>query len=77
MQELEKLKQELKRLNAEAAKIREVAVERRAEFGKKLNAKKQEVLARIAEAEKAALDVDAQPIDVTAWCGVNEPMPEL
>ena len=77
MQELEKLKRELKRLNTEAAKIREIAMEQRAEFGKKLNAKKQEILARIAEIEKAALDVDVKPIDVTAWSGVNEPMPEL
>ena len=77
MQELDKLKQELKKLNAEAAKIREVAVEKRAEFGRKLNAKKQEILARIAEAERAALDVAVEPLDVTAWSGVNEPMPEL
>ena len=76
MQELEKLKQELKSLNAEAAKIREVAKERRAEFGRKLNAKKQEILAQIAAAERASLDVEAEPIDVTAWSGVNEEMPE-
>ncbi len=77
MQELEKLKQELKKLNAEAAKIREVAAEKRAEFGRKLNAQKQEILARITEAEKKALDVEVLPLDVTAWSGVNEPMPEL
>ena len=77
MQELEKLKQELKKLNAEAAKIREVAAEKRAEFGRKLNAQKQEILARIAAAEKKALDVEVLPLDVTAWSGVNEPMPEL
>ena len=35
MVELEKLKQELKNLNAEAAKIREVAVDKRAELGRK------------------------------------------
>ena len=77
MQELEKLKQELKKLNAEATKIREVAVEKRAKFGRKLNAQKQEILARITEAEKRALDVEVLPLDVTAWSGVNEPMPEL
>ena len=77
MQELEKLKQDLKKLNFEAAKIREVAAEKRAELGRKLNAQKQEILARIAEAEKKALDVEVIPIDVTAWSGVNEPMPEL
>ena len=77
MQELERLKQELKKLNAEAGKIREVAKEQRAEFGRKLNAKKQEVLAKIAMAEKAALDVEVEPLDVTAWSGVNEDMPSL
>ena len=77
MMNLEELKKELKKLNAEAGKIRELAAERRAEFGRKINQQKQEILARIAEAEKAALDVDVKPLDVTAWSGVNEPMPEL
>lgn len=77
MQELDKLKQELKKLNAKAAKIREIAAEKRAEFGRQLNSQKQEILARIAEAERAALDVEAEPLDVTAWSGVNEPMPQL
>lgn len=77
MVNLEELKQELKKLNAEAGKIREVAAEQRAEFGRKINAKKQEILAQIAAAEKAALDVAVEPLDVTAWSGVNEPLPEL
>lgn len=77
MQELEKLQRELKKINAEAAKIRELAKERRAEFGRKINAQRQEILARIATAERAALDVEAEPIDVTAWSGVNEPLPEF
>ena len=77
MMNLEELKKELKKLNAEAGKIRELAAERRAEFGRKINQQKQEILARIAEAEKAALDVDVKPLDVTAWGGVNEPLPEL
>ena len=77
MQELERLKQELKKINIEAGKIREAAAERRAELGRKLNAKKQEILARIAAVEQRELDVRVEPIDVTAWSGVNEPMPEL
>lgn len=77
MDELEKLKAELKKVNAEAGKIREIHVTERAEFGRKLNEKKQEILEQIAEAERKALDVDVQPIDVTAWSGVNEPLPEL
>ena len=74
---LEKLKQELKKINAEAAGVKDLPVEKRAEFGRKINAKKQEVLARIAEAEKALIDVAAEPIDVTAWSGTNEALPEF
>ncbi|MBR3172304.1 phenylalanine--tRNA ligase subunit alpha [Candidatus Saccharibacteria bacterium] len=77
MQKLEELKQDLKRLNAEAAKIREVAAEQRAEFGRRLNAKKQEILAQIADLERASWDEDVEAIDVTAWSGTNEPLPEL
>ena len=77
MVEIEKLKQELKKLNARAAGIRELPVEKRAEFGRKLNAERQELLARIAEAEKKLLDIDVKPLDVTAPCGVNESLPEF
>ncbi len=77
MNELEKLKQELKKINAEAVGVKDLPVEKRAEFGRKINTKKAEILAKIAEAEKALLDVDAEPIDVTAWSGTNEAMPEF
>ena len=77
MQELEKLKLELKKLNAEYAKIKDVPLEKRVEFGQKLNTRKIEILAKIGEAEKAVLDVDVEPIDVTAFSGVNEPLPEF
>lgn len=77
MIELLRLKQELKKINAEAAKIRDAAPEKRAELGRELNKKKQEILGRIAEEERRSLDVEAEPLDVTAWCGVNESMPEL
>ena len=77
MVEIEQLKQQLKKINAEAAKIRELSVEKRAEFGRALNTKRQEVLNKIAQAERDLLDVAAEPIDVTAWSGVNEPLPEF
>ena len=77
MTELLELKQELKRLSAEGAKIRELPVEERAEFGRKMNQRKQEILTRIGEIEKAELDVDMLPIDITAWSGVNEALPEF
>ncbi|MBR3056070.1 phenylalanine--tRNA ligase subunit alpha [Candidatus Saccharibacteria bacterium] len=77
MVEIEKLKQELKDLNAKAAGIRDLPVEQRAEFGRKINLERQDLLGKIAAAEKALLDVEVQPIDVTAWSGVNEKMPEF
>lgn len=76
MVDLEKLKQELKKINAKAAGIRELAAEQRAEFGRQINEQRQKVLMQIKEAERAALDVKVEPIDVTAWSGTNEPMPE-
>ncbi len=77
MTELETLKQELKKINQEAAGVRDLPVEKRAEFGRKINAQKQEILAKIAAAEKALVDIAAEPIDITAWSGVNENMPEF
>ena len=77
MEELQKLKIELKELNVRASKIRELPVEERAEFGRKINVEREELLGRVAEAEKKMLDAPAEPIDVTAWSGVNEKMPEL
>lgn len=77
MTELEKLKQALKDLNIKAAEIREVPAEKRAEFGRKINAEKMEILAKIAEVERAEMDKEVVPIDITAWSGVNEKMPEF
>ncbi len=74
---IEELRKELKAVNAEAGRIREVSAGERAEFGRKINAKKQEILAKIAELEKAAVDAEVEAIDVSAWSGVNEEMPEV
>ena len=77
MVELERLKQELKRVNAEYAGIRDIVAEQRAEFGRRINEKKMAILAKIAEAEKAALDAEVQAIDITAFTAPNEPVPEV
>lgn len=77
MDEVEKLKAKLKEINLKARGISDLPAEERAEFGKKINEERQAVLAEIAEAEKRALDTEVSPIDVTAWSGVNEPMPEF
>ena len=77
MQELEKLKVELKNINAEYAKIKDIAPEKRGEFGREMNAKKNEILARIAVAEEALLEMEVETLDITAPCASNEPLPEL
>ena len=77
MQELEKLKVELKNINAEYAKIKDIAPEKRGEFGREMNAKKNEILAKIAAAEEALLDAEVEPLDITAPCASNESLPEL
>ncbi|MBR2753659.1 phenylalanine--tRNA ligase subunit alpha [Candidatus Saccharibacteria bacterium] len=77
MQELEKLKAELKKINSEASQIRNMPAEKRAEFGQKINARRQQVLDAMQEIEKKLLDVEVEPIDVTAWSGVNERIPDF
>ena len=77
MEVLEQLKKELKKINAEYAGIRDVASEKRAEFGRKINERKQAVLKQISDIEKAMLDTKVEPIDVTAFTAPNEPMPEV
>ena len=75
MQELEKLKVELKNINAEYAKIKDIAPEKRGEFGREINARKNEILAKIAEAEEALLDAEVEELDITAPCAPNEKLP--
>ena len=77
MQELEKLKLELKKLNAEYAKIKDVPAEKRGEFGRELNAKKNEILEKMRLAEEAMMDTEVVPLDITAPCAPNEALPEV
>lgn len=77
MEELEKLKLELKSLNSEYAKIKDVPAEKRGEFGRELNAKKNEILAKIKAFEESLLDAEVQPIDITAPCAPNEEIPTV
>lgn len=77
MEELEKLKLELKSLNSEYAKIKDVPAEKRGEFGRELNAKKNEILAKIKEQEEHLLDVEVLPLDITAPCAPNEEIPSV
>lgn len=77
MDELERLKKELKDLNAEYAKIKDVPKEKRSQFGKELNAKKMALLDKIMKAEEAQYDSEVEPLDITAPCAPNEKLPEL
>lgn len=77
MEELEKLKLELKSLNTEYAKIKEVPAEKRGEFGRELNAKKMAILEKIAKMEEALLDEDVSAIDITAPTAPNEALPDV
>ena len=77
MQELEKLKLELKKLNAEYAKVKDIPAEKRGDFGRELNAKKSEILEKMRQAEEAALDTEVLPLDITAPCAPNEALPEV
>ena len=77
MESLTELKAELKALNNEYAKIKDVAPEKRGEFGRELNAKKFAILEKIRQAEDAAWDEDVKEIDITAPTAPNEKIPEL
>ncbi|MDR3298285.1 MAG: hypothetical protein LBT19_02895 [Candidatus Nomurabacteria bacterium] len=75
--EMERLKGELKALNAEYGKIKDVPAEKRGEFGRELNVRKQEILGKMAELESEVLNAEVESLDVTAPMGVNEGISEL
>lgn len=77
MSELEKLKSELKNLNIEYAKIKDLPPEQRGDFGREMNAKKQKLLAEIAKAEEALESANVTPLDVSAPCAPNQPLPQI
>ena len=75
MPSISELKAELKRLNAEYAKIKDMPAEKRADFGKELNVKKQNIMQQIADAEAAAEDQEVFPLDITASRDINAEAP--
>lgn len=72
MSEVEKLKAELRALNAEYVKIKELPAEERGAFGREMNARKEKILAAIAQAEEAEESAAVEALDISAPCGVNE-----
>ena len=77
MPSISELKAELKKLNAEYAKIKDMPAEKRADFGRELNVKKQTLIQQIADAENAAADQDVVPLDITASRDINADAPEF
>lgn len=75
MSKLENLKNELKALGKDYAKIKELKAEERSAFGAKLNAKKSTILKQIAELEAATQSATIKPIDLTAPTAPNQPIP--
>ena len=65
---------ELKKLYAEIPKL---SPEKRSKFGQQINALKQTLEAAISERENAATDEAVELIDITAPCGINQPLPQL
>lgn len=77
MLELEQWKKELKQLNQQYAKIRELPPEERGEFGRKLNDQKQQILAKIKAVQLDDAELAVEPIDISAPCAPNEPIPRI
>ena len=77
MSDIAHLKQALKELNRDYSKIKDLDLSKRADYGKKLNAKKQSILAEIARLEQDAIDAEVVPLDITAPCLPNRPIPDL
>jgi phenylalanyl-tRNA synthetase alpha chain len=57
--------------------MKDVAIEKRAAFGRELNTKKTAIMDKIAKAEEALLDRKVEALDVTAPVAPNEKMPEV
>ena len=71
------LKAQLKQLNQEYSKIKDIPTEKRAEFGRTLNEKKQKIAAEIEALENEAESESVVALDITAPCAPNSSMPEF
>lgn len=72
MSDIDKIKQELKKLNLEYAKIKDLDPKDRKDFGIKLNKQREELNAKLEEAINAAEAGEVTPIDVTAPTDLNQ-----
>jgi len=77
MSSVAELKKQLKDLNLEYAKIKDLPKEERAAFGQKIKQQKQALEQQIIEAEAKAEEVAVEALDITAPCDVNGEMPQF
>ena len=77
MSSVAELKKQLKDLNLEYAKIKDLPKEERAAFGQKINQQKQALEQQIIEAEAKAEEVAVEALDITAPCDINGEMPKF
>ena len=77
MSKIDQLKQQLKTLNAEYVKMKELGAEQRRKFGQELNARKMKLLEAIMKLEEAEFDTQVEVLDITAPMEPNGKLPEL
>ena len=71
MSKLDELKLELKNIGKEYAKLKTLEPSERKAFGEKINAKKNDLLRKIAEEESKLESAALEPIDFSAPFGIN------
>lgn len=74
---IEEIKQQIKALGAEYAKIKTLPVEERKAFGQKMNEKRQALEQALKQAEAEAEDLAVEPIDITAPGSANKDLPKI
>ncbi|MBQ8992422.1 phenylalanine--tRNA ligase subunit alpha [Candidatus Saccharibacteria bacterium] len=77
MLSVEKIKSDLKALNAEYAKIKDLPPEKRGEFGRELNKKRAELEKALQAALDAEQDAEVEPLDETAPSAPNRAIPRF
>lgn len=77
MSSVEEIKQNLKALNAEYAKMKTMSPEERKSFGQELNARREKLQRALKSAEAEAESENIEPIDITAPAAPNEEIPKI
>lgn len=77
VEQINQLKQQLKELNAEYAKIKTIPAEERKAFGQRLNEQRQKIQQQIEDIENELESADVAPIDITAPAAPNEELPNI